>query len=93
MKRTPLKRKKWMNRVSPRRKRQTQAYGDIRKELLAKYPVCIVCMDARSVEIHHKNGRHNYRLIDVKNLVPICRSCHNYIHQRPGIARQNGWLV
>jgi len=87
MKRTPLK------KVSKKRGRQLSAYSKLRKEYMTANPVCEMCHKAKATDIHHKAGRVQEMLNEVIHWASVCRDCHNYIHQHPNFARDNGWLI
>lgn len=104
MKRTPLKRKTplrgksslkktRLSPVSKKRKKQLADYSSIRKEYLAKNPLCHCCQKVPATDIHHKAGRWQERLNDTALFCALCRSCHNYIHGNPEWAYANLWLI
>lgn len=79
--------------VSKKRQGKLALYRKLRIEFLNEMKVCWVCVRAKATDIHHKNGRHNDRLNDVKHWLPVCRKCHDQIHSHPQKARDNGWLI
>jgi hypothetical protein len=98
MKRTPLKRKKPMKRVSKKRTTDSKIYSKMRLNFLATYPLCEVCptvkMDQRktSTDVHHKKGRGKYYL-DEDSWLAVCRQCHDEIHGNPIWARENNYII
>jgi hypothetical protein len=88
MKRTPLK------RMSPKRKKQYKAYLILKSVLLRKYPYCQVgtCMN-KATQLHHKKGRTGELLTDERWVLPICSSCHSWIHDHANEARRIGLLL
>jgi hypothetical protein len=42
----------------------------------------------RATEIHHSRGRLGALLTDTRYFVAVCQSCHRWIHDHPGKARQ-----
>jgi hypothetical protein len=34
-------------------------------------------------EVHHKSGRDGLLLFDIRHFIPLCSSCHTWIHQHP----------
>lgn len=93
MKRSPLKRKTRLRPVSTRRRKALKVYSSLRAEFLGSHKACIVCMDRKSTDVHHMNGRHNARLNDTQHWLPVCRRCHDLIHSNPAWARENGYLI
>lgn len=45
--------------------------------------VCEICGSKQNVDVHHKDG--NYRNNTSKNLVLVCRSCHNKLHRQKSV--------
>lgn len=41
----------------------------------------------------HRKGAAQGGPWHVTNLLHACRSCHNWIHAHPSVARRNGWMV
>ena len=87
LKRTPLR------KVSKKRAIANRVYLRLRKEQLAIYPICRVCAKRPSTDIHHMNKRSGERLNDVSMFLPVCRPCHQWIHDYPADARDKGFLV
>lgn len=85
MKRSPLR------RVSPKRAKQLRAYTAIRKSLINGV-ACKVCHKSPAVDIHHIAGRRGEMLNELINLLPVCRTCHDFIHRHPAKAREAGFL-
>lgn len=58
------------------------AHGTARKLVYLigeKGKVCEICGSTKNVDIHHKDG--DFRNNSTSNLMLVCRSCHNKIHQ------------
>ncbi len=91
MKRTPLKRKTPMKRISKARQEASKIYSELRKKFLQELPSCEVCTKAKSTDVHHKKGRGKFYL-DVESWLSVCRRCHDRIHASPIWARKNGYL-
>lgn len=51
----------------------------IRKEILSKKPKCNTCKNPAYL-IHHKDR--NTRNNSLKNLIPLCSSCHTTLHNK-----------
>lgn len=87
MKRTPLR------KVSKKRRSQLGEYSKLRRDYMKAHPICAMCNNAKASDIHHRNGRNGDRLNNTVFWVSLCRSCHTYIHDHPGFARDHGWLI
>ena len=46
----------------------------------------------RAVHYHHKLRRSQGGQHTADNLINVCASCHDRIHQSPAWAQENGWL-
>ena len=84
-------------RVSPKRAKQEQEYLKLRARYLTENALCKVkvkdCMH-NATDIHHTRAgadRDVYYLIQ-STWIPICRKCHNWVHEHPEEARTMGWL-
>lgn len=93
MKRSPLKRKTRLRKVSKRRRKDNAMYTVLRKMFLLQRPKCERCLISDSEDVHHMNGRHNSRLNDTTYWLPVCRCCHDWIHKHPAKAREMGFLM
>lgn len=47
-----------------------------------------------TIHAHHKatRGAHPELKHDVSNGIPLCNSCHSWVHHHPAISYENGWL-
>jgi hypothetical protein len=95
------KKRKPMSRVSKRRVAANHLYSKQRKlflasnrycEALVRYEPRHICT-IRSQDVHHIAGRLNGNLLNEGTWMPVCRSCHDYIHSHPKISRSYGWLT
>lgn len=43
-------------------------------------------------EVHHVAGRSGHALTDPLNLALLCKSCHDFCHDQPEKAREEGWV-
>ena len=84
--------KKAIAPVSEKRLGELAEYRVVREKYMKEHPECEVCGE-ESGEIHHKNGRTNKRLTDDKYFLAVCRGCHNFIHDNPKEAREEGYLI
>lgn len=67
-----------------------------RKDLLRKYPVCMLQIAGTcthwATEIHHVIGRKRAgRHIGGKNLITACHECHNHETQKDAIESRDDW--
>ena len=53
-----------------------------------------ICLGTRvqgiELDIHHKKGRGKY-LLDTSTWIQLCRNCHQYLENRPEIAKDLGF--
>lgn len=73
-----LKRRKALNRMSVKRRRESRIYAKLRKIFLEENPVCqmrVKCDGAPATEVHHSRGRGIWYLI-VKYWKASCNPCH-----------------
>jgi 5-methylcytosine-specific restriction protein A len=63
-------------------KPRSNEWPKVRKEHLAKWPLCAVCNGETKLEVHHKNPFHlEPRLeLDPNNLITLCESKHDGIN-------------
>jgi hypothetical protein len=88
---TPLRRRKPLPRVS--KKRRSSGYFDQRWEFLLLHPVCQICSKRRSRDVHHMAGREGPLLCAEQFWMAVCRRCHDEIHDSPAWARSRGYLI
>lgn len=94
MKRSPIKRKTSLNRVSSKRAEELKEYRKLKGGHIKKRPVCEICETNKAIDIHHRLplGRGG-KLCDTTIFVAVCRFCHNYIHNNPAWAEKNNWIL
>ena len=92
MKRSPLKRKTPLRRVSKKRKLQNDVYKEVREKFLALNPLCQVCSSVAS-QVHHRRGRFGDRLNEVEFFLAVCFDCHHKIHMNPKWAYEKSLMV
>lgn len=70
------------------------------KEIWLRNPLNLTCRiratsecSNNCSEIHHSRGRGGILLFDVRYWLPVCNSCHSYLHAYPAEARAKGWLA
>lgn len=100
----PLKRTQRVKRQSVRRQREGRIYSQKRKAFLEAKRVCYagsmlehleipnVCT-IRAEDVHHRAGRTNGNYLNDATWLPVCRSCHDWIHAHPADARAIGLLM
>ena len=55
--------------------------------------ICAKCKRKSDKSPHHIRGRLGRLLILIEFWLPVCRKCHNWIHQNPNAARELGMLA
>jgi hypothetical protein len=93
MKRSPLKRKTPLSRVSKKMRSNKTKYSKLSKEHLLANPWCEKCLALRSTQIHHKKGRLGKLLCDTQFFMAVCIHCHRYIEENRLEAYSRGWLI
>lgn len=101
------KAKKRIRPVSPKRAKEMKEYAKKRKAFLRGHPKCEVffpwigpvsmfempiCTKIAE-DVHHKSGRLGGNYLNVSTWLPVCRSCHTWIHTNPAKARSVGLLA
>ena len=92
MKRSPLKRKTPLRRVSKKRKLQNDVYKEVREQFLTLNPLCQVCSSVAS-QVHHRRGRFGDRLNKSEFFLAMCLDCHHKIHMNPAWAYAKDYMV
>lgn len=77
--------------VSDKRKHELQVYAKLKKVFLEDYPVCQVCDESKSKDIHHKQGRSGQWLNKMHLWLAVCRTCHRKITDNSLWAFENGY--
>lgn len=106
MKRTALKRKAQLRRMSKRRQAESKEYMKLRAEFLLDHPVCQIWLETigkgvpyafpeYSCEIHHrcagKNRKATYLRTDT--WMAVSKIGHRFIYDNPKLAYERGWLL
>lgn len=89
---TENKERKPIRKVSKKRAKQNAVYLKVRLEHLNENPYCKVC-GTSATECHHVAGRNEEMLYDKNNLISVCRTCHNRIHENVLWAKGNGYMI
>lgn len=64
-------------------KKQKVTWEDVRQKVFEKYGhKCVRCGSIEQIEVHHKIPLKDGGTNDIDNLIPICRSCHQNVHNR-----------
>jgi hypothetical protein len=87
MKRTPLK------KVSKMRAEEMKVYKALRESYLKQYPTCEMCGKKPATDIHHRAGRYGGNYLNVHTYAGLCRQCHQWCHDNPKQATQDGWII
>ena len=106
MKRSPLKRTKFLKRnpergIKPRSNKQNKLYKkpggrrDFEAELLTARPSCEARVEDvctyRSVDVHELLARsQGGSILDRENCIAVCRMCHSWIGENPKKATERG---
>lgn len=93
MKRSPLRRKTPLKKISAKRRSQSRLYEVVKRKFLLQNPRCQICTDRNSLDVHHRNHREGNLLILTSEWLAVCRPCHRRIHDHPAWARENGYLI
>lgn len=79
---------------SSKRAKQNAIYSVMRIKFLNDHPMCHAHLDARctqkSTEVHHKAGRVEDLLLDMRYWLPTCNHCHKWIEMHPEQAKEMG---
>ena len=92
MKRSPLKRKTPLRKVSSKAAKDMRRYSLRRKRFLELNPICqwALCFN-KSTDVHHVKGR-GKNLLAEESWKALCRRCHDWLHRNGRLARKLGWL-
>ena len=81
---------------STKRAKQEREYMKIRAKFLEENPYCQaewMCCGLLATEIHHKKGKINDLLTDVRYFLAVCRICHQHIELHPKEAKELGFSL
>lgn len=71
--------------------REPTRYEALATEFKLKHPICGVCHQKPTEDVHHSRGRLGSLLCDQEWWVPVCRVCHDWIGSNPNAARELTW--
>lgn len=80
-----------ISKVSENEKERQIKYIEIVRRYLLEHPICEVCHERLSQEIHHKKGRIGLNLF--KYFLAVCRICHLKIEANPEWAKENNYTI
>lgn len=92
LKRQKEKRVVPISKMSQKRAGEMADYSVIRTKFLASHKRCESCGDP-ATQVHHRNGRSNDKLNEVKYFMAVCDACHKAIHDDPEWSRKQGYLL
>lgn len=80
--------------VSVKQSELLRLYAKIAAKFKKDNPFCAARLPGctlHTTDVHHKKSRGEYLLV-IEYFLPVCRSCHNWIHQNDAEARKLGFL-
>lgn len=90
----PLKRRKGVNRVSPRRIAYEEELDAITPALMARAnDLCEICREQPIGARHHRLRRSQGGTNDLSNLLALCEWDHKRVHDNPSWAYDHGYLL
>ncbi len=52
------------------------------KRFRAAHPICHVCQENPTEQVHHQKGRKGDKLLDDTKWLAVCNECHRKIHDK-----------
>lgn len=86
-----LKKNYRIAKVSKSQKERNKIYSKLRAQYLEKNPICEVCKQSQSNQIHHKAGRIGDNLF--KYFLATCDICHKKIEMNPKWSYEQGYTI
>jgi hypothetical protein len=81
-------------KISKKRQKKNGEYLKARREYLFNNPTCNVEGCSKdALEIHHKAGRENERLVDASGFLGVCPEHHRLIELSPDWAKKKGYSI
>tara|TARA_R110000772_G_scaffold208514_1_gene319071 strand:+ start:129 stop:533 length:405 start_codon:yes stop_codon:yes gene_type:complete len=84
--------------VSQKKKKKDEEYSKLRRRFLEEHSLCRIKITSQcsntATDVHHMysgNDRMTFYLIQ-STWLPVCRNCHNWIHENPKKARIMNYL-
>jgi len=98
------KKKQPIRKVAKKRSQEIAEYNPKRDKYLKENPYCEGCMwmrkngypnhhISRSNQLHHKKGRENRVLLEIKWWMAMCQTHHDFIDDFPAESEERGWLI
>ena len=75
---------------SVKRSKQEREYVRLRDAYMAGHPLCELCGEAPSRELHHRRGRVGSDLTNADHFAALCSPCHRFATERPAEAIRLG---
>jgi hypothetical protein len=91
-----IKRRKPINKVSGKRKKENAEYKKLREKFLNEHPVCEAMLEGCTgvaTDCHHKAGRIGNNFLDVSKFLALCSNCHRIVECSPLMAKEKGLSV
>lgn len=90
----PPKQRKPIRPISKKLAKEKETYSKLRLEFLERFEnkFCAVYPHLLATEVHHLDGRENWRLNNVDRWLPVSRDGHQWIDDFPELARERGFL-
>ena len=89
----PLKRSRMVRRRSPRSAAYSEELALMRPVVVARAGgACHVCADPGTV-VHHRKLRSQGGTNEVDNLMLLCQTCHEYVHNHPALSLAAGYIL
>lgn len=82
-----------LNPISKSRSSLIKIYNKLRIPFLESNPVCQICNDHPSTQVHHKKGKLGLLLIAVEYWMACCFTCHRKIEDNRAWGYQMGFLL
>lgn len=82
-----------VQKLSEKRVEQNIEYYPLRDKFLQDNPVCQCCGESKSEDVHHRKGRTNELLCEVRYFLAVCRTCHNLITEDSAWAIHEGYSL
>lgn len=90
---TPPRQRKYLNRVSERRREEQKQYLTLRSKFLREHPLCQRCNTEAATDVHHRAGRTSFRYLCVPLWNALCRECHSWVEHNRLESMKLGWLL
>ncbi len=87
-----------IRRISPKQRKRLSTWARVSAERLEQTGgLCEVntdgCWRIADKRCHHRRLKSQGGKEEISNAVAVCFMCHCAVHQRPGWAEANGWII